>query len=89
MIVEASLSGALKVIFYFLLFSFILSLVLKMMAPYALRKAEEAMREQARKQHDAFQSQGRKEGEVTVEKETKRPGRSGNDDYVDFIEIKD
>jgi hypothetical protein len=89
MIIEASLSGAFKIIFYFLLFSFLFSVVVKMMAPYALRKAEEAMRERARKQHDAFQSPGRKEGEVTIEKETKRSGKSGSDDYVDFIEIKD
>ncbi len=86
---EASIGGVFRILFYILLFSFLVRLLARMAMPYVLRKGEEAMREQARRQHEAFHSQNRKEGEVTVEKETKNKSRKDNDDYVDFVEITD
>jgi hypothetical protein len=87
--VEASFGGIFRVLLYILLFSFLIRLVARMAMPYVLRKGEEAMREQARRHHETFNAQHRKEGEVTIEKENKGKGRSGNDEYVDFVEVKD
>ncbi|MCC6599186.1 MAG: hypothetical protein IT223_00765 [Crocinitomicaceae bacterium] len=87
-IYEASVSGVIKIIFYFLLFSFIIRLIMRMALPYVVKKGEQAMKERAGEFYRQHEPQ-RKEGEVTIEN-SKRKSREkdDNDEYVDYIEIR-
>jgi hypothetical protein len=87
MFYEASLSGILRIIFWILVVSFIIRLVARMALPHVMRKADERMKEQMRRQEESRRPQ-RPEGHVTIENSRSRKSGSG-DDYVDFIELKD
>jgi hypothetical protein len=87
MIHEASLSGILRIIFWILVISFIVRLVARLALPHVVRKANERMNENIRRQDEARRP-ARPEGHVTIENDAARKTKSG-DDYVDFVEIKD
>lgn len=59
-----------------------------MALPHVMKRAEEKMRENARR-YQSNQQPPRNEGEVTIEKP--QHGKKGNSggDYVDYVEIKD
>lgn len=87
MIHEASLSGILRIIFWILIISFIIRLIARLALPHVMRKADEQMKENLRRQQEARRP-ARPEGHVTIENNNAGKTKSG-DDYVDFVEIKD
>jgi len=71
---EASLSGFLRMLFWFFVISFLLRWMMRMYFTM----------------NTSGKSNGfRKEGEVTVEQKTKTRSIADEGEYVDFIEIKD
>ncbi len=80
---QASFSGVLRIILWFLLISFIIRLVARLALPMVVRKAEQAMRE---KQQGPI---NRKEGEVTIERPKSKTRDSVGGEYVDYVEIRD
>lgn len=87
MMYEASFSGILRIILWILIISFIIRLVARLALHHVIRKADERMKENIRRQEEARRPQ-RPEGHVTIENDKKQKGKSG-DDYVDFVELKD
>lgn len=84
---EASFTGVIRIIFYFFLISFIIRLVAKLALPYVIKKGEEAMRERAGQFHQP--QSNRKEGEVTIETKGRKSSKKDDDDeYVDYVEIR-
>ncbi|MDZ4751514.1 MAG: hypothetical protein SGI87_07875 [Flavobacteriales bacterium] len=86
MIVEASISGVLKIIFYIILFSALIRFVAHLAAPYVIRNAQEALKERMRSQQE--QNQQRREGDITIEKSPKS-AKDDKGEYVDYVEIKE
>ena len=78
----------LKIIFWILTISFIIRLVARLALPHVIRSAEERMRERMNN-FQANQQPPRKEGEVSIENKSKNSTKSKDDDYVDYVEIKD
>ncbi len=88
MIYEASFSGIIRIIFWIFAIGFIIRLIANMALPHVMRKAEERMRENARRFQENQQPQ-RSEGDVTIENKRRSTSSGSNGDYVDYVEIKD
>jgi hypothetical protein len=78
MIQEASLPGLIKVILWLLVISAIVRFFIRLTAQYAVHKV-----------NDEVNRNRRREGDVTVQGDTKKSAKEADGDYVDFIEIKD
>lgn len=88
MIMEASISGVIRIIFYLLLFSALFRLILRLAVPYVVKKSQENLRKQAENFYQQQQPQ-RPEGEVRVESKVNKNSKSNDGEYVDYVEIKD
>jgi hypothetical protein len=88
MIMEASISGVFRIIFYILIFSTLLRLIARLAVPYVVKKSQENLRKQAENFYQQQQPQ-RPEGEVRVESKANKNSKSNDGDYVDYVEIKD
>jgi len=88
MIYEASFSGILRIIFWMLIISFIIRIVVRLAMPHVIKKGEQVMRERMKQMHEQ-QKPPRHEGEVTVENKTKKDGKRDDGDYVDYVEIRE
>jgi hypothetical protein len=88
MIMEASISGVIRIIFYILLFSALLRLIARLAVPYVVKKSQENLRKQAENFYQQQQPQ-RPEGEVRVESKANKNSKSNDGEYVDYVEIKD
>lgn len=88
MVYEASFSGVLRILFWIFAIAFLIRLIANMALPHVMRKAEEKMRENARRYNENARPP-RPEGQVTVEKGSKGGQNKSDGDYVDFVEIKD
>lgn len=89
MIYEASISGILRIIFWIIAISFLLRLIARLLLPYAVKKAEENMRQ---KMNDFQNSQRpqRQDGDVSIQNGGKTHHQSTKEgEYVDYVEIKD
>ena len=84
---EASFSGVIRAIFYFIIFYYVFKFVVRLLLPIILRKAVSKAEENLRKQH-----YGRPREEEPVINRNKPNVRSGKDknagEYVDFEEIE-
>lgn len=78
MIQEGSLSGLLEVILWLLVISAIVRFFVRLTAQYAVNKVN----------HEVNKTR-RREGDVTVQGDTKKSSKEADGDYVDYIEIKD
>jgi hypothetical protein len=85
---EASFSGVLRILFWIFAIAFLIRLIANMALPYVMRKAEQKMRENAQRFQES-QRPTRSEGEVTIESNKSKSRNKGDDDYVDYVEIKD
>jgi len=88
MVYEASLAGVFRIIFWILIGSFIIRLIVRLALPHVVRGAQERMQEEMRKRQEA-QRPKRREGDVTIEMNDRNSGKSQKGDYVDFVEIKE
>lgn len=89
MIYEASFYGALRIIFWILLISFIIRLVVRMATPYVVKKSEDVLRrrmEEFQNQQRQQNQPSRSEGEVTIES---RKPRKDDGEFTDYVEIKE
>lgn len=89
MVYEASFSGALRIIFWILLISFIIRIVVRLATPYVVKKSEDVLRrrmEEFQNQQRQQQQRQRTEGDVTIES---RKPRKDDGEYTDYVEIKD
>ncbi len=89
MVHEASFTGALRIIFWILLVSFIIRLVVRLATPYVVKKSEDVLR----RRMEEFQNQQRQqnqprrnEGEVTIE--SRKPPKDDGE-FTDYVEIKE
>jgi hypothetical protein len=76
--ITASLTGLVKIIFWLIVVSSIFRFFIKLTANYAVRKVNEEVKQQQRR-----------EGEVHIQKETKTRKSAPEGEYIDYIEIKD
>jgi sortase (surface protein transpeptidase) len=88
MMYEASLSGVIKIIFYFILFSFIIRMIARLALPIVVKRAEDKMRQRANEYQQRNAPQ-RPEGDVKIEKKNTNNKSSQEGEYVDYVEIKD
>lgn len=88
MVYEASLGGVIRIILWVLAISFIIRLIARLAIPHVVRGAQERMQEEMRRRQDAARPP-RREGQVTVETNTKGTSKADKGDYVDFVEIKE
>ncbi|MEY3399524.1 MAG: hypothetical protein RL220_2118 [Bacteroidota bacterium] len=84
MIQEASIGGVIKIIFYILVVSAVIRFVAYLATPYVVRRAEEELKSRMRQNQPP-----RKEGEVTIQPNSKSSGKADDrGEYVDFEEVK-
>lgn len=88
MVYEASFSGILRILFWIFAIAFLIRLVANMALPHVIRKAEEKMRDNARRNQDNARP-SRPEGQVTVESAKRDSKDDQGGDYVDYVEIKE
>jgi hypothetical protein len=88
MIMEASISGVFRIIFYILIFSALLRLIARLAVPYVVKKSQDNLRRQAENYYRQQQPQ-RPEGEVRVETKANTNSKFNDGEYVDYVEIKD
>lgn len=94
MIYEASFSGVVRIIFWFLVITFLIRLVARLAMPIVVQRSQEHMRKQAEafmRQQQAQQEAARRrqEGDVTIERPSNDRRKNNDGEYVDFVEIKD
>jgi hypothetical protein len=76
--ITASLTGLVKVIFWLLVISSVFRFFIKLTANYAVRKVNEEVNQQRRR-----------EGDVRVENQKAKSSSAPEGEYIDYIEIKD
>lgn len=89
MIYEASISGALRIIFWIIFISFLIRLIVRLATPYVVRKSEDVLRrkmEEFQRQQRQQQQPPRHEGDITIES---RNPRRDDGEFTDYVEIKD
>jgi hypothetical protein len=89
MIAAASLSSFIKTILWIMFIIYALRFLARLAAPVLIRRAEEHLREEARRRADGAAS-NRPNGHVKVDQQPQggaNPDPGG--DYVDYVEIKD
>lgn len=89
MFYEASAAGVLRIIFWIVVISFLFRLIARMALPYAMKKAEQNMRERMNNYQQSQQPK-RSEGDVSIQSEGAKGKRNPSEgEYVDYVEIKD
>ena len=89
MIAAANLYTFVKTILWILFIIYALRFIARLAAPVLIRKAEDHLREEARRRADAQESK-RPTGHVKVDQQPHGPSNPDpGGDYVDYVEIKD
>ncbi|MFM7618823.1 MAG: hypothetical protein ACKO5Y_03205 [Bacteroidota bacterium] len=76
--ITASLTGLVRIIFWLIVVSSIFRFFIKLTANYAVRRVNEEVKQQQRR-----------EGEVHVQHQTNTRKPTSEGEYIDYIEIKD
>lgn len=81
--------GLLRTIFFILLFYYGFKFLMRLFAPFLIKKVAEKMQEQAQQQYGNQQQSTVKEGETVIDKAPKNQRQTKDDvgEYVDFEEI--
>ncbi|WP_189663254.1 MULTISPECIES: DUF4834 family protein [unclassified Polaribacter] len=82
--------GLLKTLFFFFLFYYIFKILVKLLAPFLVKKVADTMKKKAEEQFRGQQPKSTvKEGETIIDKAPKNTAQTKNSvgDYVDFEEI--
>lgn len=81
--------GLLRTIFFILLFYYGFKFLMRLFAPFLIKKATEKMQEKAQQQYGNQQQSTVKEGETVIDKAPRNQRQSKDDvgEYVDFEEI--
>lgn len=81
--------GLLRTIFYILLFYYGFKFLMRLFAPFLIKKVAEKMQEKAQQQYGNQQQSTVKEGETVIDKAPRNQRQSKDDvgEYVDFEEI--
>lgn len=91
-LIESSLTGLFRLILYILVIYAIYSFVVRVVFPLLIRNAVQGMQKQQENLRDQSYASGKKkEGEITIEyvdPKPVKPADSGQDDYVDYEEVK-
>ena len=83
------LIGLLRTILFIILFYYVGKFLMRLFAPFLIKKVAEKMQEQAKQQYGNQQQSTVKEGETVIDKAPRNQGQSKDDigEYVDFEEI--
>lgn len=83
------LIGLLRTILFIILFYYIIKFLMRLFAPFLIKKVAEKMQEQAQQQYGNQQQTLVKEGETVIDKAPRNQRQSKDDvgEYVDFEEI--
>lgn len=83
------LIGLLRTILFIILFYYIIKFLMRLFAPFLIKKVAEKMQEQAQQQYGNQQQTLVKEGETVIDKAPRNQRQSKEDvgEYVDFEEI--
>ena len=83
------LIGLLRTILFIILFYYIIKFLMRLFAPFLIKKVAEKMQEQAKQQYGNQQQSTVKEGETVIDKAPRNQRQSKDDigEYVDFEEI--
>lgn len=83
------LIGLLRTILFIILFYYIIKFLMRLFAPFLIKKVAEKMQEKAQQQYGNQQQTSVKEGETVIDKAPRNQRQSKDDvgEYVDFEEI--
>lgn len=83
------LIGLLRTILFIILFYYIIKFLMRLFAPFLIKKVAEKMQQQAQQQYGNQQQTSVKEGETVIDKAPRNQRQSKDDvgEYVDFEEI--
>jgi hypothetical protein len=83
------LLGLLRTIFFIILFYYVVKFLMRLFAPFLIKKVAEKMQEQAKQQYGNQQHSSVKEGETVIDKAPRNQRQTKDDEgeYVDFEEI--
>jgi hypothetical protein len=83
------LIGLLRTIFFIIIFYYVAKFLMRLFAPFLIKKVAEKMQEQAQQQYGNQQKSTVKEGETVIDKAPRNQRQSKDDvgEYVDFEEI--
>ena len=79
----------LRTIFFIILFYYVVKFLMRLFAPFLIKKVAEKMQEQAKQQYGNQQHSPVKEGETVIDKAPRNQRQTKDDagEYVDFEEI--
>ncbi|MBS9773998.1 MAG: DUF4834 family protein [Tenacibaculum sp.] len=80
----------LKTLLYIVLIYYVVKVLIRIFAPYLIKKAVDKMQQKAQQQYQNNQQPEVKEGEVVIDKKPNNINKSNNDvgEYVDFEEVE-
>ena len=83
------LIALLRTILFIILFYYVVKFLMRLFAPFLIKKVAEKMQEQAKQQYGNQQQSTVKEGETVIDKAPRNQRQSKDDigEYVDFEEI--
>ena len=83
------LIGLLRTILFIILFYYIIKFLMRLFAPFLIKKVAEKMQEKAQQQYGNHQQTPVKEGETVIDKAPRNQRQSKDDvgEYFDFEEI--
>ena len=83
------LIGLLRTILFIILFYYVVKFLMRLFAPFLIKKVAEKMQEQAKQQYGNQQQSTVKEGETVIDKAPRNQRQSKDDigEYVDFEEV--
>ncbi|MDP5092708.1 MAG: DUF4834 family protein [Polaribacter sp.] len=83
------LIGLLRTILFIILFYYVVKFLMRLFAPFLIKKVAEKIQEQAKQQYGNQQQSTVKEGETVIDKAPRNQRQSKDDigEYVDFEEI--